>query len=80
MKTTGITRPIDALGRIVIPMEIRESFGIKPKDNLEIFVNGDQIVLKKPVDSCVFCGTDEELVNFQDKKVCKACLLGLQKL
>ena len=51
MKTTGITRPIDALGRIVIPMEIRESFGIKPKDNLEIFVNGDQIVLKKPVDS-----------------------------
>ena len=80
MKTTGITRPVDALGRIVIPMEIRDSFGIKTKDTLEIFVHGDQIILKKTVDSCVFCDTDEELVDFQDKKVCKACLLGLQKL
>ena len=51
MKTTGITRPVDALGRIVIPMEIRDSFGIKTKDTLEIFVHGDQIILKKPVDS-----------------------------
>ncbi|MBQ9978290.1 MAG: AbrB/MazE/SpoVT family DNA-binding domain-containing protein [Clostridia bacterium] len=80
MKSTGITRPVDALGRIVIPMEIRESFGIKTKDTLEIFVHGDQIVLKKPGNSCVFCDTAEELVNFEDKNICRACLSKLSKL
>ena len=80
MKSTGITRPVDALGRIVIPMEIRESFGIKTKDTLEIFVHGDQIVLKKPGNSCVFCDTAEELVTFEDKNICRACLSKLSKL
>ena len=74
MKSTGITRPVDSLGRIVIPMEIRESFDIKTKDLLEIFVEGDRIVLKKHAESCVFCEKSEDLVSVENKKICRACL------
>lgn len=74
MKSTGITRPVDALGRVVIPMEIRENLGINPKDLLDISVQGNQIVLTKHGNSCVFCENSEELVNFKDKKICRSCL------
>ena len=80
MKSTGITRPVDALGRVVIPMEIRENLDIKPKDLLDISVEGDKIVLSKPQNKCVFCGGDDDLVIFEDKKVCKACLNKLSNL
>jgi transcriptional pleiotropic regulator of transition state genes len=80
MKSTGITRPVDALGRVVIPMEIRENLDIKPKDLLDISVEGDKIVLSKHQNKCVFCGGDDDLVIFEDKKVCKACLNKLSNL
>jgi transcriptional pleiotropic regulator of transition state genes len=80
MKSTGITRPVDALGRVVIPMEIRENLDIKTKDLLEIFVQGDKIVLKKHTASCIFCGSEENVADFEDKKVCRACLEKLSKL
>ncbi len=80
MKSTGITRPVDALGRIVIPMEIRNSFHIDTKDLLEIYVQGDKIILRKYEGSCVFCDADEGLVDFEDKKICKACLAKLAHL
>ncbi len=80
MKSTGITRPVDALGRVVIPMEIRENLDIKTKDLLEIFVQGDKIVLKKHIDACIFCDSDDDVVTFEDKKVCKSCLAKLSKL
>lgn len=80
MKSTGITRPVDALGRVVIPMEIRENLGINTKDLLEISVEGDKIVLKKHGQSCVFCGSSDDLVIFEDKKVCKKCLINLMNL
>jgi transcriptional pleiotropic regulator of transition state genes len=74
MKSTGITRKIDELGRIVIPMELRRSMNITEKDSIEIFVNGDSIVLKKVVNSCVLCGSEENLVSFEDKKTCRTCI------
>lgn len=77
MKSTGITRPVDALGRVVIPMEIREAFGIKPKDTLDIFVENDKILLQKHTISCVFCNSEADLINFEDKKLCKSCLAKL---
>ncbi len=77
MKSTGITRPVDALGRIVIPMEIRESFNIKTKDTLEIFVQGDKIILKKHADACIFCDSHDNLMDHEDKKVCMACVRKL---
>ena len=80
MKSTGIIRPVDALGRIVIPMEIREAFDIKTKDHLEIYVQGDTIVLKKHAFACTFCNGEEDLVDFEGKKICKRCLHRLSDL
>ena len=77
MKSTGMTRPIDYLGRIVIPMEIRENLNIHPKDLLEIYLDGNQIILKKNTDSCVFCGVENDLVSLEEKSVCKNCLAKL---
>ncbi len=80
MKSTGITRPVDALGRVVIPMEIRENLDINPKDLLDISVQGNQIVLTKHGNSCIFCDSCDDLVIFEDKKICKSCLEKLSKL
>ena len=80
MKSTGITRPVDALGRVVIPMEIRENLNIKTTDLLDISVQGNQIVLTKHGQTCIFCNSADDLVIFEDKKVCKACLAKLSSL
>ena len=77
MKNTGMTRPIDSLGRVVIPMEIRENLGIETKDLLEFSLEGDRIILKKICDTCIFCGAEGELVEFEGKKLCKKCLQKL---
>jgi len=77
MKSTGISRPVDALGRIVIPMEIRNSLGVKTKDTLDIFVEGDKIILRKSGESCVFCDEREDVVAFEGKKICRTCLYKL---
>jgi transcriptional pleiotropic regulator of transition state genes len=80
MKTSGVTRPVDALGRVVIPMEIRENLDIKAKDLLDISVQGTQIVLSKHGETCIFCGNSEDLVVFEGKKVCASCLEKLSQL
>ena len=80
MKTTGIVRKLDELGRIVLPIELRRTFNIEEKDPLEIYVEGDTIILKKYQISCTFCGTTEDVVDFKDKPVCKTCLKELGKL
>lgn len=78
MKETGIIRPIDELGRIVLPMELRRSLDLKPKDGVEIFVDKDRIILKKYVPSCIFCGGAGELTVYKDKLVCASCLADLR--
>lgn len=78
MKSTGIVRKVDELGRIVIPMELRRSMDIKERDPLEIFTDGDRIVLKKYANSCVFCGEGEDVINFNEKCICPACLEKLK--
>ena len=80
MKSTGITRPVDALGRVVIPMEIRESFDINPKDLLDIYVEGDKIILTKYNPSCSFCGSDDEIIEFKGKKICIHCFNELKTI
>lgn len=74
MKSTGIVRKVDELGRIVVPMELRKTMDIKEKDPIEIFTDGDTIVLRKFTDSCVFCGDTESAVRFEGKLICKSCL------
>ncbi|MHB0976113.1 MAG: AbrB/MazE/SpoVT family DNA-binding domain-containing protein [Candidatus Aquicultorales bacterium] len=79
MKATGIVRRVDELGRIVIPKEIRRTFGIDIKDPLEIFVDGENIVLTKYHSTCVFCGHPQGVQSFRGKFVCNNCLSELPK-
>ena len=73
MKSTGIVRRVDELGRVVIPIEIRNQFNIIEKDPIEIYVDGSSIVLKKFEPNCIFCGNTENLYNFNDKLICDKC-------
>lgn len=80
MKSTGIVRRMDELGRVVIPIEIRNKFDIKVKDPVEIFVDGSTIVLKKYEPNCVFCGGTKDLVEYNNKLVCSKCSKKLAHL
>ena len=80
MKSTGIIRRVDELGRVVIPMEIRNQFNIVEKDPIEISVEGSCIVLKKYEPNCIFCGTTKNLVEYKDKLVCDKCTSLLNSL
>lgn len=73
MKSTGIVRKVDELGRIVIPREIRNKFDIAEKDPLEIYVDGSTIILKKYEPNCIFCGNSKNLISYKDKLVCPKC-------
>lgn len=79
LKNTGIKRKIDELGRIVIPIELREKLEIDVKDQIEIYVDNDKIVLKKYEPSCIFCGNTKELVNYKDKLVCSKCISKIKE-
>lgn len=79
MKATGVVRKVDTLGRIVIPMELRRTFDINVEDPLEIFVDGEQIILKKYQPACIFCGEGNDVVDYKGKKVCKHCLEELKR-
>ncbi|SMD08817.1 AbrB/MazE/SpoVT family DNA-binding domain-containing protein [Sporomusa malonica] len=74
MKSTGIVRRVDELGRVVIPIELRRTFGIEEKDGLEIYTDNDRIILRKHEPACVFCGSADEVTSFKGKNVCKECL------
>jgi AbrB family transcriptional regulator, transcriptional pleiotropic regulator of transition state genes len=74
---TGIIRHIDELGRIVIPIEIRKSFGLGEKDPLEISIKDETILLSKPQSVCVFCGRDEPLEEYRGRSICRACIREL---
>ena len=74
MKSTGIVRRIDELGRIVLPIELRNKMDIKNKDSIEIFVEDDRIILKKYVPACLCCGNAEDVILYRSKLVCKHCL------
>ena len=74
MKATGIVRKVDELGRVVLPIELRRTLNIDIKDPLEIFVDGDGIVLKPYRPCCVFCGEGDNTVSHMGKIVCKNCI------
>ena len=80
MKATGIVRKVDELGRIVIPIELRNKLDIAIKDPIEIFVEGSSIILKKYEPNCIFCGNSKELSSYKDKLVCSKCLTKLSDL
>ena len=80
MKATGMVRPIDGLGRIVLPKEIRDVLQIRPKDPLEIFTDEDRIILKKYTPACIFCGENEDVTYYRGKLICKSCLRALAEI
>ncbi len=77
MKSTGIVRKVDELGRVVIPIELRRTLGIGEKDALEIYVDGERIMLKKYEPACIFCGNADHVKYFKGKIVCSECLKEL---
>lgn len=79
MTTTGIVRKLDGLGRIVLPVEIRRTLDITERDELELFLDDDSIVLKKYEPSCVFCGAGNKLIKFRDKNLCEDCVSKLKE-
>ncbi len=79
MKSTGMVRQLDTLGRIVIPVELRRTMGLSLKDSLEIYVDGDQIVLRKYHPACIFCNDARDVVSYRGKLICKRCLSELRQ-
>lgn len=79
MKSTGIIRKLDELGRIVLPVELRKNLDIKEKDPMEISTNNDCIILRKKIDSCVFCSSSTNLNIFKSKYICNKCLKKLKE-
>lgn len=80
MKSIGIVRKIDELGRIVLPKELRGTLKIEHKDPVEIFVEGESIILKKYEPSCIFCGNASGIVTYMDKRICRNCLDRLTRI
>ena len=80
MKATGIVRPVDPLGRVVIPVELRRNLGINTDDSLEVFVDGDFIMLKKYEPACIFFGNAKDVQNIHGKNICRTCLDELKSL
>lgn len=79
MKSTGMVRRVDELGRIVLPKELRNTFDIEEKDALEIYTEGNTIILKKYEPACIFCGDAGDVVSFRGRNVCKNCIKELQQ-
>lgn len=79
MKTTGIVRRVDELGRVVLPIELRRTLEIEERDLLEIMLEDDRIVLRKFQPTCVFCGAEEGLLEYRGKRICENCLKELNE-
>ena len=80
VKSTGIVRRVDELGRIVLPIEMRRTLDIAERDSLEIYVDGSSVILKKYAPSCIFCNEDTGIHTFHGKNICANCLSELQRL
>ncbi len=79
MKSTGIVRKVDELGRIVLPIEMRRTLDIAEKDPLEIYVEGNDIILRKYQPSCVFCDSNKDVVEFKGHNICANCIQQLKQ-
>ena len=79
MKATGIVRRIDELGRVVLPIELRRTMHLEVRDPVEIFMEGDAIVLRKYEAACLFCGGGHQLTTFRGKQICGECMRQLRE-
>lgn len=79
MKSTGIVRKVDELGRVVLPIELRRTLDIAEKDALEIYVDGSTIILKKYEPACIFCANAKDVSVYKGKNICPDCMRELKK-
>ena len=79
MKSTGIVRKVDELGRIVLPIELRRTLDIAEKDSMEIYIEGDAIILRKYQPACIFCDSAKDTVSYRGKNVCSDCIRMLEE-
>ena len=79
LKSTGIVRKVDELGRIVLPIELRRTLDIAEKDSLEIYMDGPSIILKKYQPACIFCDDAKDVVSYKGKNICAKCLKELKE-
>lgn len=79
MKSTGIVRKVDELGRIVLPIELRRTLDIAEKDSLEIYVDEGSIILRKYQPACIFCDNATDIVVYKGKNICKECIQDMEK-
>lgn len=80
MKSTGIVRKVDELGRIVLPVELRRTLDIAERDELEIYLDDDKVVLKKYEPSCIFCDSPRDLVSYHGRNVCMECIHNMSEI
>lgn len=80
MEPSGIRRKVDDLGRVVLPVGMRRALGIAEGDEVEVWLDGDRLVVARPAERCTFCDGEEELRNFRDRVVCWSCLAALGAL
>ena len=80
MKSTGIVRKVDDLGRIVLPIELRRMLDIAERDELEIYLDDDKVVLNKYEPSCIFCGSSCGLVSYHGRNVCMECIENMSNI
>ena len=79
MKSTGSVRKVDELGRIVLPIELRRTLGIEEKDRIEIFVDGESIILRKYQPACIFCDNAKDIINYKGKNICPDCIRAMNE-
>ena len=79
MKSTGIVRKVDELGRIVLPIELRRTLDIAEKDAIEIYVDGESIILKKYEPTCIFCGDAKNITVYKGKNICPDCIRAMNE-
>ena len=79
MKSTGIVRKVDELGRIVLPIELRRTLGIEEKDRIESFVDGESIILRKYQPACIFCDNAKDIINYKGKNICPDCIRAMNE-
>ncbi|MCM1226062.1 MAG: AbrB/MazE/SpoVT family DNA-binding domain-containing protein [Clostridium sp.] len=79
MKNTGVCKTIDDLGRIVLPKEIRKNLGFDIRSSVELYVEDDRLIIKKAEESCIFCGSSDDLTEFKEKNVCQKCINTMKR-
>ena len=79
MKSTGIVRKVDELGRIVLPIELRRTLGIEEKDRIEMFVDGESMILRKYQPACIFCDNAKDIINYKGKNICPDCIRAMNE-